>query len=187
MVIIFPVVLESIGDESTIDQFEQKRFYVQNFEMQLQGYIMDEEEYEVTPAIKRVVTLFETEPNAIPSRNQTDGLNPEPELEEYSVELIWEPGSNNEPGASPLTKEFLIKHSALLTEYTLVNARDCEIVSDDCAVTSPRFQVSTDGVTFVGTSFPLQVIPDYKIRAYLTPIDTTIDMSMTVRGYINQI
>ena len=33
----FPVILESIGDESTIDQFEQRRFYVQNFEMQRMG------------------------------------------------------------------------------------------------------------------------------------------------------
>tara|TARA_R110000737_G_scaffold329490_1_gene344711 strand:- start:934 stop:2076 length:1143 start_codon:yes stop_codon:yes gene_type:complete len=184
----FPVVLESIGDESTIDQFEQKRFYVQNFEMQLQGYIMDEDDYEVTPAIKRVMTLFETEPNISPSRSQTDGLNPEPELVEYSSEMIWEPGSLATPGLNKLTSEVIIDQSVLFTEFSLSNARDCAIISDDCTFISPLTQVSiNDGVSFIYFNFPIQVLPGHILRSYLTVVDESIDSSMTVRGYINVI
>jgi len=184
----FPVVLESIGDESTIDQFEQKRFYVQNFEMQLQGYIMDEEEYEVTPAIKRVVTLFETEPNIIPSRNQTDNLNPEPELEEYNIELLWEPEIGFSSGVIGKTNSFIIDQSALLTTYTLNNARECLEISEGCASVTPVISVSIDdGATFSAVTLPFQILPGYVIEATVEPIDATLDASVTYRGYINVI
>jgi hypothetical protein len=41
-----PLHLENIGDESNIDDFE--KFYIQMFEMKLLGYILDEEDFEVT-------------------------------------------------------------------------------------------------------------------------------------------
>lgn len=55
-----PLHLETIGDESNIDDFENRRYYVQLFEMKLLGYILDEEDYEVVPTINRsmVVTEF---------------------------------------------------------------------------------------------------------------------------------
>ena len=184
----FPVILESIGDESTIDQFEQKRFYVQNFEMQLLGYIMDEEDYEVTPAIKRVVSLFETEPNIVPSKNQTDGLNPEPELVEYNAELIWEPGEEGTVPPLYLTKNFIIDQSVLFTNYTLSNARECPIVTDDCPIQTPRIYVSTnDGATFSVVELPFQVLPKYQIHVKIEPIDDTLDASIRLNGYINVI
>ena len=49
----FPILLESIGDESQVDDLEGKRFYVQTYEMKLQGYLVDEEEFDVKPAISR--------------------------------------------------------------------------------------------------------------------------------------
>ena len=184
----FPVILESIGDESTIDQFEQKRFYVQNFEMQLLGYIMDEEDYEVTPAIKRVVSLFETEPNIVPSKNQTDGLNPEPELVEYNAELIWEPGEDPTIPIPYVTKNFIIDQSVLFTNYTLSNARECPVVTDDCPTQTPRIYVSTDdGATFSVITLPFQALPTYQIQVKIEPIRTSEDAHVRLNGYINVI
>ncbi len=57
----FPILLESIGDESKIDDLDGKRFYVQTYEMKLQGYLVDEEEFEVKPAINRAFVTFEVE------------------------------------------------------------------------------------------------------------------------------
>jgi hypothetical protein len=56
-----PVILESISDESNIDDFENRRFYIQQFEMTLQGYLLDEEDYEVVPTINRSVMFTEIE------------------------------------------------------------------------------------------------------------------------------
>jgi hypothetical protein len=55
----FPILLESIGDESQIDNLDGKRYYVQSYEMKLQGYLVDEEEFDVKPAISR--TFITTE------------------------------------------------------------------------------------------------------------------------------
>jgi hypothetical protein len=57
----FPILLESIGDESQIDNLEGKRYYVQSYEMKLQGYLVDEEEFEVKPAISRTFITTEIE------------------------------------------------------------------------------------------------------------------------------
>jgi hypothetical protein len=60
-----PLHLESIGDESNIDDFENRRFYVQLFEMKLLGYILDEDDFEIVPTINRGVTTIEIEENRV--------------------------------------------------------------------------------------------------------------------------
>jgi len=52
-----PIVLESIGDESKIDT-EDRRYYQQTYQLQLQGFLLDEEEFEVKPAISRELVMF---------------------------------------------------------------------------------------------------------------------------------
>lgn len=60
-----PLHLETIGDESNIEDFENRRFYVQMFEMKLLGYILDEEDYEVIPTINRSVLTMEVDETRI--------------------------------------------------------------------------------------------------------------------------
>ena len=54
-----PLHLESIGDESNIEDFENRRFYIQMFEMKLLGYILDEDDFEITPTLNRAVLSYE--------------------------------------------------------------------------------------------------------------------------------
>lgn len=60
-----PLHLESIGDESNIDDFENRRFYVQLFEMKLLGYILDEDDFEIVPTVNRNVVAIELEQERI--------------------------------------------------------------------------------------------------------------------------
>jgi hypothetical protein len=55
----FPILLESIGDESQVTDINSKRYYVQTYEMKLQGYLVDSEEFEVTPAVTRAFITTE--------------------------------------------------------------------------------------------------------------------------------
>jgi hypothetical protein len=48
-----PIHLESIGDESQIDDFDSRRFYVQHFEMKVLGYILNDKDFEHIPTINR--------------------------------------------------------------------------------------------------------------------------------------
>lgn len=54
-----PILLESIGDESNIDDFENRRFYVQPYEMKFVAYVLDEEKFEVLPTINRALVMTE--------------------------------------------------------------------------------------------------------------------------------
>ena len=56
-----PVHLENVGDESPIDDFENRRFYVQMFEMKLLGHILDEEDFKVIPSINRNLIMVEVD------------------------------------------------------------------------------------------------------------------------------
>lgn len=56
-----PLILESIGDESQIEDFESKRYYVQLYEIKMQGYLLCEEDFEVVPAVTRNMTLLEVD------------------------------------------------------------------------------------------------------------------------------
>lgn len=54
-----PVIIEGDGDESNIENFEDRRFYVILFDMVLQGFILDKKDFEVIPAIDRIVSVNE--------------------------------------------------------------------------------------------------------------------------------
>ena len=74
----FPIMLESIGDESTVDNIDGKRYYVQTYEMKLMGYLVDEDEFEVVPAIEKAfvsIELDEKKPKAIARFINSDTLN----------------------------------------------------------------------------------------------------------------
>ena len=64
-----PIILEDIGDESNIDDFENRRFYVQSFQMKLLGYVQNEDDFEVIPAINRLVTTLEVDNKELPKNN----------------------------------------------------------------------------------------------------------------------
>ena len=53
-----PIILSSLSDESVIDT-EDRRYYQQNYQFQLQGFLIDEEEFEVKPAITRNLLFFD--------------------------------------------------------------------------------------------------------------------------------
>lgn len=55
----FPVMLESIGDESTIDDLDNKRYYVQTYELKMLAYTLDEEKFEVRPGLERSILSYE--------------------------------------------------------------------------------------------------------------------------------
>jgi hypothetical protein len=54
-----PIIMESTSDESEISNLDSKRFYIQLYSFMLQGFILDPEDFEVTPAIDRTFTLVE--------------------------------------------------------------------------------------------------------------------------------
>lgn len=53
-----PIVLDSIEDNTPVD-LDSRRFYVQNYKFTLLGFIIDDEEFEVKPAVSRLFLMNE--------------------------------------------------------------------------------------------------------------------------------
>jgi hypothetical protein len=53
-----PIILNNISDESQMS-LESRKYYIQNYDFTMLGYLIDEEEFEVKPAIARVTQLME--------------------------------------------------------------------------------------------------------------------------------
>jgi hypothetical protein len=88
-----PLHLESIGDESNIDSFENRRFYVQMFEMKLLGYLLDEDDFEVIPTINRTLVTLELE-----QENILNDVIFEPLKRGHQVtySFVWKPRGDNQ-------------------------------------------------------------------------------------------
>lgn len=59
-----PIVLTTVSDESTIEG-EDRKYYMQNYTLQLQGFLIDEEEFQVKPAITRSLLFFDTDTTSL--------------------------------------------------------------------------------------------------------------------------
>jgi hypothetical protein len=57
----FPIMLESIGDESTIDDLDGKRYYIQTYELRMMAYVLDEDKFELRPGLERAILSFEVD------------------------------------------------------------------------------------------------------------------------------
>lgn len=56
-----PIQLDDVSDESVMD-LEKRRYYIQSYSFTLQGFLIDENEFEVKPAVSRSLLLMEVGP-----------------------------------------------------------------------------------------------------------------------------
>ena len=53
-----PIILDNVSDESQMT-IDARKYYIQNYDFTMLGYLIDEDEFEVKPAIQRITQLFE--------------------------------------------------------------------------------------------------------------------------------
>jgi hypothetical protein len=53
-----PIILDNVSDESQMN-LDSRKYYIQTYEFTMLGYLIDEDEFEVKPAIQRITQLFE--------------------------------------------------------------------------------------------------------------------------------
>lgn len=54
-----PIILEAIEDNSPIEQIDGRRFYLQNYKFTMLGFLIDQDEFEVKPAVSRMFLMTE--------------------------------------------------------------------------------------------------------------------------------
>ena len=54
-----PLIMDSISDESVISNLDERKYYVQLFTIKMMGYLLDEDDFVVTPAVSRGIQFYE--------------------------------------------------------------------------------------------------------------------------------
>ena len=55
----FPIVLDDVGEEGTMENFDQDRFYNQVYSFTLMGYLQNENEFETIKGVKKIIVFTE--------------------------------------------------------------------------------------------------------------------------------
>lgn len=139
-----PIMLETISDESNVEDLNDRRYYVQLYEMRLMGYILDENDFEVIPTLNRVYAFIELDEN-----KTFHNVIFEPFIEGNSVTytIVFKPRS--EPRFS-----FTAKYGVMFTQLTNIENTNRIIISvngvnifDGVILTTPIVLNAGDQVT----------------------------------------
>jgi len=71
-----PIILNNIADESQM-QIENRKYFIQNYDFTMLGYLIDEEEFQVKPAISRVAQIFELDVSSFRQKKRREPENPD--------------------------------------------------------------------------------------------------------------
>ena len=79
-----PIILENISDESVLD-LEKRKYYVQDYTLTMLGFLIDEKEFEVYPAINRILQVVEVVP---PKRKRQKFVVPDLRDTDFSFSFL---------------------------------------------------------------------------------------------------
>ena len=109
-----PITLDDISDESVMD-VEKRRYYIQSYGFTLQGFLSDEEEYEVKPAISRSLLLIEMDNRKKKVRKNVNPPNPD----QYVFNVNYPVGTTAYTQTFDYTANIKIDGSENVTSYEI--------------------------------------------------------------------
>jgi len=83
-----PIILNNVSDESQLNM-DSRKYYVQSYDFTMLGYLIDEEEFEVKPAIQRVTQLVEIDTSTRKQRRNKYPENPD----EFEMPFLFVSGN----------------------------------------------------------------------------------------------
>jgi hypothetical protein len=83
-----PIILNNVSDESQMNM-DSRKYYVQSYDFTMLGYLIDEEEFEVKPAIQRVTQLIEIDTSTRKQRRNKYPENPD----EFEMPFLFVSGN----------------------------------------------------------------------------------------------
>jgi hypothetical protein len=85
-----PIILDNVSDESQMTM-DARKYYVQNYDFTMLGYLIDEDEFEVKPAIQRITQLIELDTTTRKQRANKFPKNPD----EFPTEFLFVSGNTS--------------------------------------------------------------------------------------------
>lgn len=161
-----PIVLDGISDESQITDLEKRKYYQQSYTLNLQGFLIDEEEFEIKPAINRAITFIEPDIKTRRSPRRFEEENPD------EIEFIY--SFNALTSAVSHTFNYDVDFS----EEKIIN------VDTSAFSNGVRFVLAPGGVGGVEVQEPVQVSRGDKLTILITKIEGTEPASVILNGKI---
>ena len=109
-----PIILNNVSDESVLD-IEKRKYYIQNYEFLMMGFLIDENEFEVLPAITRALTLFEVETGTKSRRAKKEPENPE----NFELDILFRSGIDSLSEKYPYTIDLTFTKSKNIRQYSV--------------------------------------------------------------------
>ena len=106
-----PIKMNNITDESVMD-LEKRKYYIQKYEFTMMGFLIDEDQFEVSPAVTRTFQLFETE-TPYKKRKPRNSIPPEP----ITYDLIFPIGQNESEELFNYTLNLLLVETTNISEF----------------------------------------------------------------------
>jgi hypothetical protein len=108
-----PIVNESFTDESVMD-LESRKYYINKYEFTLHGFLIDEEQFEVYPALNRTIQMFEVDSRPVkrPQKKQQP-----PELE--SITFTYENGLTTLERSFFYTCDLLFQNTVNVSSFSV--------------------------------------------------------------------
>jgi hypothetical protein len=85
-----PIVMDNVSDESQMN-IESRKYYVQSYDFTMLGYLIDEDEFEVKPAIQRVTQLIEIDTSSRKQKRKKYPENPD----EFQMPFLFVSGNTS--------------------------------------------------------------------------------------------
>jgi hypothetical protein len=130
-----PIILNNISDESQMS-LESRKYYVQSYDFTMLGYLIDEDEFEVKPAIARVSQIMEIDTSSLKQRRNKSPKNPD----EFLSNFYYVVGND--------TLSDVVAYTANLTWANSVNVEsyDVYINGDYYGTDVQKIQITTNDV-----------------------------------------
>jgi hypothetical protein len=154
-----PIIWNNITDESVMD-LDKRKYYVQSYEFLLQGFLIDENEFTVSPAVNRLIQVLEIDTSKS-KRSTKNKLNSNPN--------IYDSTYNFPSGTTEVTKIFELNVS-------LSFVGDVNVSSYDVYINNNYYGQSLSTILLnTGDS----------VRMVVTKTDSNLDSSLTFTTQIN--
>jgi hypothetical protein len=98
-----PIILNNVSDESQMS-LDARKYYVQSYDFTMLGYLIDEEEFEVKPAIARVSQVFEVQSDNKKKKRKIYPENPD----EFGQNFLFVSGNTVLSGIVDFTVDMTI-------------------------------------------------------------------------------
>jgi hypothetical protein len=85
-----PIIMDNVSDDSQMNM-ESRKYYVQSYEFTMLGYLIDEDEFEVKPAIQRVTQLIEIDTSSRKQKRKQYPENPN----EFQMPFLFVSGNTS--------------------------------------------------------------------------------------------